>query len=124
MNIGLWISQSLLALLFTSIGIMKLVMPINKLSENMKWVETFPANGVRTIGALEILLGLLILLPRFLKILPNSTISFASYGIIVIMLGAIYTHFKRQEYSFITMNVLLLLLAVFVVFAGKKLQLF
>ncbi|GAB5476133.1 MAG: DoxX family protein [Maribacter sp.] len=124
MNIGLWISQSLLALLFTSIGIMKVVMPINKLAENMKWVETFPVNGVRTIGVFEILLGLFILLPRFFKILPNNTITFASYGIIVIMLGAVYTHFKRQEYSFIAMNVFLLLLAVFVVYAGKKLQLF
>ncbi|MEM7484148.1 MAG: DoxX family protein [Bacteroidota bacterium] len=124
MNIGLWISQSLLALLFTVIGIMKVIMPINRLSENMKWVETFPVNGVRAIGVFEIVLGLFILLPRFFKTLPNITISLASYGIIVIMLGAVYTHFKRQEYSFIAMNVFLLLLAVFVVYAGKRLQVF
>jgi len=124
MNTGLWIGQSLLALLFASIGIMKVLMPIDKLSENMKWVETFPVNGVRTICIFEIILGLFIVLPRFFKTLPNSTITYASYGIIVIMLGAVYTHFKRQEYSFIIMNVFLLLVAVFVAYAGKKLQVF
>ncbi len=122
MSIGLWISQSLLAVLFTSIGIMKVLMPIDKLSENMKWVATFPVTGVRAIGMLEVLLGLLILLPRFSNFLPKSSISYASYGIIAIMLGAMFTHYKKQEYSFMVMNAILLLLAVFVIVAMKKLE--
>ncbi len=124
MNVGLWISQLLLASLFTSIGVMKIVIPITKLSKNMKWVEAVPVNAVRAIGILEVVLGLLLLIPRLSRFLPNSAIGLASYGIIAIMLGAIYIHLKRQEYSFIMINILLVLLAGFVAYAGKKLQVF
>ena len=90
----------------------------------MKWVEAVPVNAVRAIGMLEVVLGLLLLIPRLLRFLPNGAIGLASYGIIAIMLGAIYIHLKRQEYSFIIINILLVLLAGFVVYAGKKLQVF
>lgn len=114
MSILLWICQGLLALLFVLAGIMKIALPIQKLSENMKWVLDFPPRAVRGIGALEIILGIAIVLPRFMGNVPISISVYAGYGIAAIMIGAIITHATRGEYPFIAMNVIVLAMALVV----------
>jgi uncharacterized membrane protein YphA (DoxX/SURF4 family) len=55
MNVAIWVLQVLLALAFLAAGLTKTTQPRQKLATTMGWVEDFSDNGVRTIGALEIL---------------------------------------------------------------------
>ena len=63
MNVAVWVLQVLLALAFLVAGVTKVSQPREKLAASMGWVEDFSATGVRTIGALEILAGVGLLLP-------------------------------------------------------------
>ncbi|MEM7549296.1 MAG: DoxX family protein [Bacteroidota bacterium] len=121
MNILFWIAQILLALIFTSIGAMKLSQPIIKLSENMGWVADFPSLFVRALGLFELVVGLLTILPRMIKILPVNLTIYCSYAIVVVMVGAIGVHIKRGEFSFLVMNILILGMAAFVIHQAKAL---
>src|SRR5438876_10274901 len=115
MNIVLWIVQILLALAFAMAGVMKTTQPIEKLATNMGWVKDFTAQIVRLIGTLELLAAIGLILPAVTGILPWLT-PVAAIGLILTMLGAMITHGRRGEYSSIGMNVLLLILALFVVY--------
>ncbi len=116
MNALTWIAQLLLALIFTSVGIMKISQPVNRLTENMGWVSDFPVLFVRILGFMEIALGLFIILPKFLKAIPSSFTTYAGYGILMIMVGAIVVHIKRGELSFVAMNIVILILAGWVLY--------
>lgn len=118
MNIALWIAQILLAVLFLMAGVMKASQSKEKLLENkdrMGWVEDFSDGQIRLIGILEILGAAGLILPALTGILPWLT-PLAAVGLVLTMIGAALTHLRRQEYSKIAMNVVLLLLAAFVVY--------
>lgn len=115
MNIVLWIVQILLALAFAMAGIMKVTQPIDKLEARMGWVKDFGARGVRLIGSLEIVGAIGLILPAVTGILPWLT-PVAAIGLALTMVGAMITHGRRGEYSGIGVNVVLLLLALFVVY--------
>ena len=120
MNIILWIAQVLLALLFTLIGVMKMIQPVDKLATNMGWVSDFPVFFVRLLGLLELLLGVLILLPRFIKPVPSVLTLYACYFITTIMAGAVIVHFKRGEHGFIVMNMTIIAMAMMVIASIKN----
>jgi len=122
MNTLFWIVRILLALVFTSIGVTKLFLPMDKLSVNMNWIHDFPSIFVRGLGAFELVVGFLVILPRVIATLPGYITVLSAYAIIVIMIGAIVTHLKRGEYSFIVMNLVLLGFALFIVYQAKKLS--
>ena len=63
MNTALWIVQALLAIAFLMAGAMKTFQPKEKLAEKMGWVEDFSQGQIRTIGILEILGALGLILP-------------------------------------------------------------
>ena len=63
MNVVVWVLQVLLALAFLVAGVTKATQPRQKLAASMGWVEDFSDNTVRTIGVLEILAGVALLLP-------------------------------------------------------------
>lgn len=115
MDIALWIVQGLLALAFLMAGIMKATQPREKLLTNMKYVEDFSQNTIRGIGALEFLAAIGLILPMLLNILPILT-PLAALGLVMTMIGAIFTHIRRKEYPQISINVILLLMAAFVVY--------
>ena len=115
MNTALWIVQILLALAFGLAGFMKLTQPKEKLAANMKWVEDFSPNIVKAIGAVELLGALGLVLPALTGILPWLT-PLAGVGLVLDMLGAAYTHFRRKENSVIPVNLVLLALAAFVAY--------
>jgi uncharacterized membrane protein YphA (DoxX/SURF4 family) len=116
MDIALWIVQVLLALMFGMAGFMKLTQPREKLiSTNLKWVEDFPQNIVKTIGSLELLAAVGLILPALTKILPFLT-PLAATGLVLTMIGASLTHFRRKEYPMIGVNLVLLALAAFVAY--------
>ena len=99
MNVIIWVLQIVLALAFLAAGLTKLIQPRQKLATTMGWVEDFSDPGVRTIGALEVLVPV------------------AAVGLALLMVGAAATHWRRGELPMIGINAVLLVLAVVVAWA-------
>jgi uncharacterized membrane protein YphA (DoxX/SURF4 family) len=83
MTYALWSVQGLLALLFLFAGGMKLVMPIEALTQQMP----LPGLFVRFIGVAEVLGAVGLILPGLLRIRPGLT-PLAAAGLVIIMIGA------------------------------------
>src|SRR5204862_664287 len=120
MNIILWIAQALVAAAFLMAGPIKLFQ-YERARERMSWVKNVPRGLVAFIGAAEILGGLGLVLPALTGILPWLT-PLAGLGLVLVMLLASAFHATRREYSRIAMNVVLLLLAAFVVYGRWFIQ--
>lgn len=115
MNIVLWIITGLLAVAFLGAGVMKLAQPKEKLAASgMGWTESFSSGAVKTIGALEVLAAIGLILPALLDIAP-ILVPLAALGLALLMIGAIVTHARRNENQMIGVNVVLLILAAAVV---------
>lgn len=115
MNTILWVVQILLALLFAAAGFGKLTMPKEKLTARMGWAEDFSPNTLKAIGLAEVLGAVGLILPALTGILPWLT-PLAAVGLMLVMIGAAYTHFRRGEYPSIIGNLVLLASAAFVAY--------
>jgi uncharacterized membrane protein YphA (DoxX/SURF4 family) len=114
MNVALWIIASVLAVAFLAAGGMKLTQPKEKLvTLGMGWAEDFSAGMVKTIGLLELLAAVGLILPAALDIVP-VLVPVAALGLVLVMLGAVITHSRRHELPAIVVNLALLLLAALV----------
>ena len=100
---------------FLMSGAMKVMRSKEEILERMRTLEDFSANTIKTIGALEVLGALGVILPAATGILPWLT-PLAAVGLILTTIGAAITHARRGENSSIGMNVVLLVLAAFVVY--------
>ena len=116
MNVAVWVLQVLLALSFLLAGVMKSTQPRQKLATNMGWVEDFSDNTVRTIGVLELLAGIGLLLPALFDV-ATVLVPLAAVGLVLLMLLAALTHRRRGEPQMIWVNAALLLIAVVVAWA-------
>src|SRR5918993_2965277 len=83
MTYALWIVQGLLALLFLFTGGIKLVLPIEVLTEG----SPLPGWFVRFLGVAEVLGASGLILPGLLGIRPSLT-PLAAAGLVFIMIGA------------------------------------
>ena len=73
MNTVLWIVAGLLALVFLGAGLMKALRPKEALATSgLAWVEDFSPAMVKTIGGLEVLAAIGLILPAVLDIAPVS----------------------------------------------------
>jgi uncharacterized membrane protein YphA (DoxX/SURF4 family) len=115
METALWIVQILLAALFLMSGLMKAMQPRKKLAERTPYVEDFTDGQIRTIGILEVLAAVGLVLPAVTGILPWLT-PLAAVGLALTMVGAIIVHLRRGEYPSIIINVVLLALGLFVAY--------
>ena len=115
MGIALWVVQVLVAAAFLMSGATKLSQPKEKLLKNMAWVEDFSQPTLRTIGALEVLGAIGVVLPALTGIVPWLT-PLASLGLVLTMIGAALTHLRRAEYGGIAVNAVLFVLAAFVAY--------
>jgi putative oxidoreductase len=115
MKYALWIVQVLLGLVFIASGTMKAITPYDTLitNPNMSWAVLFPAWIIITIGVLEVLGGLGLILPSVTRIAPFLT-GWAGVGLALTMVGAIITHIVDASYQGIIANVILGGLAAFV----------
>jgi uncharacterized membrane protein YphA (DoxX/SURF4 family) len=111
MEIILWVIQGLLAISFLISGAFKLFMKREDVIKKISVLETYKNNGIRTIGLLEILGAVALILPKYLDILPVLTpIAAVCLGIIMIL--AIPKHMNKNEP--IAPNVVLLVMCVVV----------
>jgi hypothetical protein len=82
-SVLLWISQGLLAALFLFAGGMKLIVPIEVLTEQ----SSLPGLFLQFIGVAEVLGAIGLILPALLRIRPGLT-PLAAAGLVIIMIGA------------------------------------
>jgi hypothetical protein len=114
MNIALWIVAGLLALGALASGAKKLAQPKAKLAATgWEWANDFSEGAIKTIGALEVLAAIGLILPAALHIVP-VLVPLAAIGLALVMVGAMITHLRRHEREAIVVNVVLLLVAAFV----------
>jgi uncharacterized membrane protein YphA (DoxX/SURF4 family) len=115
MNIALWIIAGLLAVVLLGGGAMKLFQPKERLAASrMGFVDDFGAGTVKTIGLLEVLAGVGLILPAVLGIAP-VLVPLAAVGVVLLMVGAILTHLRRHEAQAVAVNLAVLALAGLVV---------
>ncbi len=112
----LWILQIILAVAFLGSGLTKVLQPREKLASTMGWVDDYSGSMVKTIGALEVIGAIGLILPWATGIAKVLT-PLAALGLLVIMVGAIVTHARRKEYPFIAVNAVLGALSLIVAIA-------
>lgn len=115
MNTALWIAQGILIAAFLVAGSLKIFgnreMAIEK---GAAYAEDFEEGHLKTIGALEVLGALALLLPAIFDTW-TSIVPWAAIGLAAIMVGAFIVHLRRgNEGRMMVANVVLFSLAVFV----------
>jgi uncharacterized membrane protein YphA (DoxX/SURF4 family) len=114
MNLALWIVAIVLAAGFTASGLMKLLVPKDKLvNAGQGWAQDFSPTSIRLIGVAEALGAAGLILPAVTHIAP-ILVPLAAIGLVLVMVGAAVVHARRKEAMNIAVNVVLLALAVFV----------
>lgn len=96
MLIALWIVTGLLALLFGMAGAMKATRSREAVLANMPWVEDVSAGQLKTIGLLEVLGAIGLVLPAATGIVPWLT-PVAAFALAITMVFAVALHVKRKE---------------------------
>jgi uncharacterized membrane protein YphA (DoxX/SURF4 family) len=116
MNVALWIAQVLLAVIFLFAGGMKLVMPVEELTAQMP----MPGLLVRSIGIVEVLGGLGVILPWLTGIRPGLT-PLAAAGLVIIMIGATVVTVMIVNIAMALIPLMVGLLAAFVAYGRWRL---
>ena len=110
MRVAYWIIAALLALLYLYSGGLKVLRSKDQLRPMMGWIDTVPLRLVRTIGVLEVLGALgLVLLP--LTGIAAGLALAAAIGLALIQVGGISLHLSRGEAKMIGLNIVLLAFA-------------
>ncbi len=114
MNVVLWILQCALAVTFAGVGLLKLTRSRTELANAMEWVNDFSDTTVKTIGALELLAAVGLVLPA-LSGVATVLVPLAAVGLMLLMIAATVIHQRRGEQQMITGNIALLAMAAVVV---------
>ncbi|MCS5734437.1 DoxX family protein [Herbiconiux daphne] len=104
MLIAYWIVAGLLALFYLYSGGSKLLQSRERLQPMMHWVERAPMAGVRTIGALEVLAAIGLIVPPLTGIAPWLALA-AAVGLVLLQIGAIALHLVRGEARQLGINI-------------------
>jgi uncharacterized membrane protein YphA (DoxX/SURF4 family) len=124
MDIALWIAQALLAIAFLGTGLTRLrddrLTYARTRPPMTSYAEDLSDRTYKTIGVLEVLGAIGLVLPRLLGIAPVLA-PLAALGFVGLMIGAIVTHLRRGERQLIIFNIALMLLALFV-FWGRGVE--
>ncbi|HXV78383.1 MAG TPA: DoxX family protein [Candidatus Binatia bacterium] len=109
MNVALWIVQVLLALLFFFTGGMKLLMPVEEMTQQIP----MPGWFLRFIGVCEVLGAFGLILPWLLRIRPGLT-PLAAAGLVIVMIGAVAVTLASGEVASALIPLVVGILAAFV----------
>lgn len=119
MHIALWIVQGLLAFAFGAAGLTKLLTPAAELAQNMAWIQHAPSWAPAVIGVLELLGAIGLILPAALRIKPTLTVA-AAGGLLLTMVGAVFTHVALGEFGGAVPSVVLGALSAFVLVGRRR----
>ena len=109
MNVAYWIAAGLLTLLYVYSGGVKVIQTREQLQPMMAWVENTPMPAVRTIGAIELLGAIGLILPPLTGIAPWLALA-AAIGFVLLQIGATRVHLRRGDRQ-IALNITLLVVA-------------
>lgn len=110
MTVAFWVVAGFLAVFYAYSGGNKVVRSRDALRPMMAWVDAMPFGLVRTIGTLEVLGALGLVLPALTGIAPWLAVA-AAVGLVLVQVGALTLHLRRGETKVIGLNVALLVLA-------------
>jgi len=116
MNILLWIIQVLLALLFLFGAVMKLIMPIEAMTQQVH----LPGLFLRFIGVCEVLGGIGLIVPAMVRIRPELT-PLAAALLVIIMIGAVVLTLMTGTIGQALIPLVTGLLLVFVAYGRRQL---
>jgi len=117
MELAYWITAGLLAAFYLYAGGIKVVQSRERLLPMMGWIDRVPMPLVRTIGTLEILGAVGLILPPLTGIAPWLAVA-AAIGLALIQVGGIAVHLSRGEARLIGLNIALLAAAVAAAWLG------
>lgn len=115
MDLALWIAAGFLSLAFAIGGAAKVVVPKEKITALSfgRWAENWSPSAIKTIGALEVLAAVGLVVPPLVGI-GTVFVPLAAVGLALVMIGAIIVHARRREPVSIVGNVFYLAVAAFV----------
>ena len=115
MNLTLWITTGLLTVVALTGGISKTFVSRDKLAHvpGGGWTKDHTAGFVKTLGVLELLAALGLILPAVTDVAP-VLVPITAACWILLMVGATITHLRRGERKFVTLNLVYLALAAFI----------
>lgn len=98
MIIALWIATGALALAFAMAGTMKVIKPYAQIAgqERMEWTEEVTPAQLKTIGALEVVGAIGMILPAATGVAPWLTPT-AAFALAAMMGVAFALHLRRAE---------------------------
>ncbi|MEV1008619.1 DoxX family protein [Streptomyces sp. NPDC049881] len=108
--------QAVLAAVFALSGLLKLVLPIDRLAAQLPVVRDYAPRTMRLIGLAELLGAIGLIVPAATGIAPALTPA-AATGLAVLMLLAARAHLRRSESQALPGNAVLFLLAALVAWA-------
>lgn len=115
MNLALWIATGLLAAVALIGGISKAFVPKEKLTAQKggEWTGNASVGFVKTLGVLELLAAVGLILPAALDIAPVM-VPVTAVCWVLLMVGAMITHGRLGQFRFVMLNAVYLALAVFI----------
>src|SRR6478735_4787952 len=96
MTVAYWVIASLLAALYLYSGAKKVLQSRDQLRPMMAWVDDLPFRVVRTIGVLEVLGAVALIVPPLVGVTPWLALV-AAIGFVLLQIGAITLHVSRGE---------------------------
>ena len=118
MIVAYWIVAGVLAVFYLYSGASKIVRSRELLQPMMPWVDDMPLAFVRTIGVLEVLGAIGLILPPLTGIAPWLAFA-AAIGLVLVQIGAIIVHARRGEFRILGLNIGLLVLAAVAVWLAS-----
>lgn len=115
MNLALWIATGLLTLVALTGGISKTFVAKEKLAryEGGRWTEDASVGFVKTLGVLELLAAVGLILPAVLNI-ATFMVPVTATCWVLLMIGAMITHGRLGQFKIMMINAVYLLLAAFI----------
>ena len=120
MNRVLWVLQVVFGLYFVGVGVIHFVLP-EGLPEMISWMYDLDDGLHLAAGTAEILGGLGLILPAVTRIRPEL-VSWAAYGLVIVMIGAAVWHISRGEAAQIVLNVINAAILGFIGYGRQRLH--
>lgn len=115
MNTTIWILQGIVATALVASGFIIMLLPKEKLTPKLSWVDEY-SDGMRYfICTSKILGGIGLILPMYLNILPILT-PIAACFIALFMLFAMRYHILHKEYKDVPATVIFFILAIVIAY--------